>query len=153
MYQLTFKEGSKPGNHKNITIAILPDATVENQESFLISLTSLSSLAEIKEGRNSTTAIILDSTSEFNGLHAPSWYWLSGEFSKIYTSCMSKTLSIQIANTKCTKFMILVNQAHKTVVKGLCITFTFNSHKNCSFTCTNIIMNSYPITNSCCHRF
>jgi hypothetical protein len=62
MFQLTFREGSKPGNHKNITIAILPDAIVENQESFLLLVTSLSSLAEIKEGRNSTTANIQDTT-------------------------------------------------------------------------------------------
>ena len=65
MSQLTFPEGSKPGNHENISIAILSDAIVENQESFLISLTSLSSLAEIKKGRNSTTGIIQDTTSKF----------------------------------------------------------------------------------------
>ncbi len=64
MFELTFQEGSKPGIHKNITIAILPDAVVEDQESFLILLTSLSSLAEIKEGRNSTSAVIQDTTSK-----------------------------------------------------------------------------------------
>lgn len=64
MFQLIFRERSKPGDHKNITIAILPDAVVENQESFLVLLMSLSSLAEIKEGRNSTTAIIQDTTSK-----------------------------------------------------------------------------------------
>ena len=65
MFQLTFQEGSKPGSYKNISVAVLPDAIVENQESFLISLISLTSLAEIKKGRNSTTGVIQDTSSEF----------------------------------------------------------------------------------------
>ena len=64
MFQLIFHEGSRPGDHKNITIAILPDAIVEDQESFLVSLMSLSSLAEIEEERKSITAIIQDTTSK-----------------------------------------------------------------------------------------
>ena len=64
MFQLVFHEGSRPGDHKNITIVILPDAIVEDQESFLVSLMSLSSLAEIEEERNSITAIIQDTTSK-----------------------------------------------------------------------------------------
>lgn len=64
MFRLIFQEGSKPGSYKNISITILPDTIVENQESFIISLTSLTSLAEIKKGRNSTTGVIQDTSSK-----------------------------------------------------------------------------------------
>ena len=61
MFQLILREGSKPGDHKNITITILrlPDATVENQELFLVSLMSLNFLAETEEERNLTLQLQL----------------------------------------------------------------------------------------------
>ena len=63
-FQLTFQAGSRAGSYKNISIAVLSDAVVENRETFHISLIPVSPLAEIREGKNSTIAIIQDTSSE-----------------------------------------------------------------------------------------
>ena len=65
MFQLIFQPGSKTGSYKNISVAILSDAVVENQETFHISMTPLTTLAEIREGKNSTIGIIQDTSCEF----------------------------------------------------------------------------------------
>lgn len=61
--QLLFEVGTKPGSYKNASVTIYPDTVVENHESFLLALISLTPLARIEEERNTTIAIIQDISS------------------------------------------------------------------------------------------